>query len=161
MPHNKTSSTTLRIEPLDPLKLPLITRLYKAHYPSAKAKSHELTLVAYQDNHLCGVVRLRPIDRFRLVTGMLVVPEFRGQGIAHHLMEHCQQHLFKTDDYCFAYEHLVPFYAQHSFTALDPATLPEPLHSLFQRYSRSGKALVAMHWKNANPQANSSPNLES
>ncbi|ANU37706.1 hypothetical protein VSVS05_02628 [Vibrio scophthalmi] len=28
----------LRIETLDPIKLPLVSRLYKAYYPSGKAK---------------------------------------------------------------------------------------------------------------------------
>lgn len=148
--------TSLRIEPLDPIKLPLITRLYKAHYPSAKAKKNELTIVGYtplMDNaanshdELCCVVRLRPIDPYRLLTGMLVLPDYRGNGIAHQLMQHCRQHMLTPNDYCFAYTHLAPFYAQHGFVTLEPDTLPPPLRTLFMRYCHSGKSLVAMQFQ--------------
>lgn len=139
--------TPLRIELLDPIKLPLVTRLYKAHYPSAKAKKNETTIVCYQYDALCGVVRFRPLDTFRLLTGMLVLPEYRGQGVAHQLMHYCQQHILGHQDYCFAYTHLAPFYAQHGFVSVSTEQLPPPLKELFERYCRSGKQLVAMHFK--------------
>lgn len=134
---------SLNIVPLDPMKLPLVARLYKAHYPSGKAKRDELTIVGYQQNHIAAVVRFRTVDQYRLLTGMLVVPEYRQQGLGHQLMAHCQQQVLQPGDYCFAYSHLEDFYAQYGFQTLGASALPNPLQVLFERYSRS-KSLVAM-----------------
>ncbi len=134
----------VKIEVLDPVKMPLVSRLYKAHYPSGKAKKDELTIVAYQNNTLVGVVRFRSIDKYRLLTGMLVVPECRAQGIGHQLMAYCQQNVLSEGDYCFAYEHLESFYSQYGFEAVEGGELPNPLKVLYERYCNSGKKLVGM-----------------
>lgn len=134
------------ITQLEPVKLPLIQKLYKAHYPSAKAKRDEAIFVSYHEQTLCGVVRLRPLDRWRLLTGMLVTPEFRSLGIGHALLQHCHQ-LLRDSDYCFAYSHLEPFYRQHGFVSIEADLLPAPLLSLFRRYTRSGKSLIPMKFE--------------
>lgn len=133
----------VKIEVLDPVKMPLVSRLYKAYYPSGKAKKDELTVAAYQNNTLVAVVRFRSIEKYRLMTGMLVVPECRAQGIGHQLMEYCQQNVLGEGDYCFAYEHLESFYSQHGFVTLESEILPNSLNVLFERYS-SSKSLVPM-----------------
>lgn len=135
------------IQQLDPLKLPLVQKMYKAHYPSGKAKSSELIYVCYETNKLAGVVRIRAIDSWRLLTGMLVDPAFRGSGIGHALMDHCQANALTHNDYCFAYKHLEHFYSQHGFLTIDSEELPAQLRSLFERYSRSGKSLVPMKYQ--------------
>lgn len=136
----------LNIVQLNSIALPLVQKLYKQHYKAGKAKSNELIYVAYNDNELCGVVRLRPVEQYRLLTGMLVIPQYRHLGVAHHLMKHCARHTLKKSDYCFAYTHLVPFYNRHHFEIVEPSDLPSQLFSLFQRYSQSGKALTAMQY---------------
>ena len=83
--------SAMQIEQLDPMKLPLVSRLYKSFYPSGKAKKDELTLVGYMENQMAAVVRFRTIEQYRLLTGMLVVPDFRGQGLGHELMCYCLQ----------------------------------------------------------------------
>ncbi len=141
----------LEITVLDPIKLPLVSRLYKAHYPSAKAKRNELTLTGYCDATLAAVVRLRPIDQYRLLTGMLVIPSHQNMGYGHQLLNYCQQHLLTGQDFCFAYQHLQNFYAGHGFHALEADALPHPLSTLFQRYSSAGKQLVAMQYQPTGP----------
>ena len=108
--------SNLSFDILDPIKLPLVSRLYKAHYPSGKAKKDELTVVAYQESKLIAVVRFRSVEQFRLLTGMLVIPENRGQGVGHKLMEYCQHSVLQPGDFCFAYEHLDSASTRHSFT---------------------------------------------
>ena len=137
----------LRIETLDPVKLPLVSRLYKAHYPSGKAKSNELTIVGYIDNQLCCVVRFRPIEQYQLLTGMLVIPEQRGLGLGHQLLVHCQSSVCNSNTYCFAYPHLEAFYQQHGFVTVVPEQLPNSLNQLFTRYTGSGKCLIPMHYQ--------------
>lgn len=136
------------IEPLEPIKLPLVQKLYKQYYPSAKAKKDELIFTAYCHNNLCAVVRFRTIDKWRLLTGMLVIPEYRQQGIAHLLMQECQRQTLKEGDYCFAFEHLAQFYTQHGFKSVAANALPNTLEQLFQRYSNSGKHIIAMKFVN-------------
>ncbi|MGF1740807.1 GNAT family N-acetyltransferase [Vibrio profundum] len=136
----------LRIELLDPIKTPLISRLYKAHYPSGKAKKNEDIVVGYLDSEIVAVARLRTIAPYRLLTGMLVVPYIQKSGYGHQLLNHCQAHLLKDGDFCFAYSHLESFYAQHQFKTTDPEKLPAPLLSLYRRYSQAGKQLTAMRF---------------
>lgn len=136
---------TLQIATLDPIKLPLVVRLYKAHYPAGKAKKDELTIVGYHQNQIVALVRLRNVEQYRLLTGMLVVPDYRQHGFGHQLMAYCQQQVLKVGDYCFAYQHLEGFYAQYGFQAINSDALPNSLKSLFERYSRT-KPLVAMQY---------------
>lgn len=134
----------ISIEQLEPIKLPLVQKLYKQHYPSAKAKKDELIFAAYCRKDLCAVVRFRKLDKWRLLTGMLVIPEYRSIGIAHFLMQECKKLTINESDYCFAFEHLVTFYSQHGFRRIEPNQLPSTLQQLFVRYCSSGKRLVAM-----------------
>lgn len=134
------------IKQLDPQMLPLVQKLYKQHYKLAKAKSNELIYVAYYQSKLCGAVRLRTLNDNRLLTGMLVVPEFRALGIGHLILEYCRIETLGINDYCFAYHHLQPLYEQHGFVALKPANLPISLKQLFDRYSQSGKRLIPMRF---------------
>ncbi|AXN32130.1 GNAT family N-acetyltransferase [Vibrio coralliilyticus] len=135
----------MQIETLDPIKLPLVSRLYKAHYPSGKAKKDELTIVGSIDQQIVSLVRFRNIEQFRLLTGMLVIPEYRGSGLGHQLMGYCAQHVLLEHDFCFAYAHLETFYAQHNFKTIDASQLPNSLKGLFERYSLK-KQLVAMKY---------------
>jgi len=135
----------MQIEQLDPMKLPLVSRLYKLFYPSGKAKKDELTFVGYLENQLVSVVRFRTIEQCRLLTGMLVVPDFRDKGLGHELMAYCSEHVLTGGDYCFAYQHLESFYSQHGFTTIEHQELPNALKSLFERYTRT-KALVPMKY---------------
>ncbi len=136
----------LDIKKLDPLLIPLVQKLYKKHYKSGKAKRDELIYVAYCQSDLCGVVRLRTIDECRLLTGMLVIPEYRKMGIAHLMMKHCINETLNSADYCFAYANLQPFYHQHGFEPVKIEHLPASLKPLFIRYCQSGKDLIPMRF---------------
>ncbi|WP_081305546.1 N-acetyltransferase [Vibrio coralliilyticus] len=135
----------MQIETLDPIKLPLVSRLYKAHYPAGKAKKDELIIVGSIDQQIVSLVRFRNIEQYRLLTGMLVIPEHRGSCFGHQLMGYCAQHVLLEHDFCFAYAHLETFYAQHNFKTIDASQLPNSLKGLFERYSLK-KQLVAMKY---------------
>ncbi|MDA9556713.1 GNAT family N-acetyltransferase [Vibrio sp.] len=136
----------LQIAILEPIKVPLVSRLYKQYYPSGKAKKDELIITGELDKQLVAVVRFRRIADYRLLTGMLVVPTHQGQGLGHQLMQHCQSHILENKDFCFAYTHLEGFYSQHGFVKLDAEQLPAELKTLFIRYTDSGKKLTAMQF---------------
>ncbi|NOH70745.1 GNAT family N-acetyltransferase [Vibrio pectenicida] len=134
-----------QIQVLDPIKLPLVSRLYKSYYPSGKAKKDELTIVGSVDGKIVSVVRFKAIEECRLLTGMLVVPDFRGKGLGHKLMEYCESHVLQAQDFCFAYSNLEAFYRQHGFVKLEANVLPNTLKILYERYSLN-KSLVAMQY---------------
>lgn len=136
----------LKFEHLDPIKQPLLKRFYKQHYPSTKPKSDELTIVAYEGYDMKGVVRFRTIANYRLLTGMAVCETNRGQGIGLQLLRYCQENILQKNDFCFAYSHLQSFYQQAQFERVDIEELPGELKSLFNRYSQSGKNLIAMQF---------------
>ncbi|MFW7523573.1 GNAT family N-acetyltransferase [Vibrio ostreicida] len=135
------------IETLPPMKLPLVTRLYKAHYPAGKAKKDELTIVGYLNSSIVAVVRFRTIEEYRLLTGMLVIPEHQGYGLGHQLLKHCHSYELREGDFCFSYKHLISLYQQFDFHTVSNSELPNTLQALFTRYTRSGKALIPMQYK--------------
>jgi hypothetical protein len=56
------------ITQLDPIKVPLVKRFYKEHYPTGKANKSELIYSIELNGELCGVVRFRTIEDRRLLT---------------------------------------------------------------------------------------------
>ncbi|CAH0527306.1 GNAT family N-acetyltransferase [Vibrio hippocampi] len=138
--------TSFKFSVLDPVKIPLVKKIYKSHYPAGKPKSDERIIIATQESQTVAVVRLKTVEQQRLMTGMLVIPACRGLGIAHQLMQHLKQNELTDNDYCFALAHLEGFYNQHGFQHIDTEALPNTLKQLFSRYTGSGKALVAMRY---------------
>ncbi|CAM3210937.1 GNAT family N-acetyltransferase [Vibrio rarus] len=138
---------TLTIKELEPIRLPLLKKLYKSHYPATKIKGNEYILVAEVNSQIMGVVRFRPIEKWRLLTGMMVIPEVRHQGIASQLLKFSQTHLLNDNVYCFSYQHLRPLYENHGFKFVEAETLPSTLSKLYSRYIKSGKSLIAMQYR--------------
>lgn len=134
----------LKFEHLDPIKLPLLKRFYKQHYPGTKPKSDELTIVAYEGSEICAVVRFRTVANYRLLTGMAVTESKRGRGIGTLLLNYCRNHVLQQNDFCFSYAHLQHFYHQAQIKKIDIDALPAELQGLFKRYTQSGKDLIPM-----------------
>ncbi|WP_194091508.1 GNAT family N-acetyltransferase [Vibrio hibernica] len=129
------------------IKFPLLKPIYKAYYPIAKVKNNENIIVGYYDKSIIAVVRFRPIEHYRLLTGMLVLPEYQRKGVGQQLLTHCENAILTSDHYCFAYQHLENFYHNNGFHVVQSDDLPAPLKFLFLRYISSGKKLVAMRYK--------------
>lgn len=141
-----TIPSSLIIEVLNPIKLPLIKRLYKAHYPAGRAKRDELIVTATLEGSIIALLRLKTIEQSRLLTGMLVIPEYRGRGVGNTLLTHCENTVFNDGDYCFAFKHLELYYAQHGFKTIDTSALPNSLKMAYLRYVDSGKDLIPMQF---------------
>ncbi|WP_105903766.1 GNAT family N-acetyltransferase [Vibrio gangliei] len=137
----------VNFQQLDSIKLPLLKPIYKQYYPSAKAKKSETIIVGYDENQIVSVVRFRPIENFSLLTGMLVIPDYRSQGIANQMLHFCQTEYLNQATYCFAYEHLEKLYQAAGFQTLPLENLPPTLKQLFLRYTANGKKLLPMQYK--------------
>ncbi|MGR5070435.1 GNAT family N-acetyltransferase [Vibrio alfacsensis] len=136
---------------LNPIKLPLIKRLYKAHYPAGRAKRDELIVTASVDSNILALLRMKSVDTSRLLTGMLVIPEARGTGVGKALLSYCEENIFRHGDYCFAFQHLENYYSQYGFKTISGNTLPNSLKIAFSRYVDSGKDLIPMQFMASSP----------
>lgn len=137
----------ITIKTLAPIRLPIIKKLYKLHYPSTKIKAGEAIYIAEDASSIVGIVRFRNIDKWRLLTGMLVTPSHRNKGIASAMLEYCVQNVLDTDVYCFSYDHLTDLYAAHSFQIISAEQLPTSLERLYLRYTQTGKSLTIMQFQ--------------
>ncbi|GAD81429.1 GNAT family N-acetyltransferase [Vibrio ezurae] len=137
---------SLIIKSLEPIRLPILKKLYKAHYPSTKIKGGEHIFVAENATSIVGVVRFRNIDKWQLLTGMMVVPDARRQGIASRLLQYCQSTMLNENVYCFAYVHLQQMYSAYGFRCIDIEALPASLQKLYLRYTQAGKPLIIMQY---------------
>ncbi len=141
-----TIPDSLIIEVLNPIKLPLIKKLYKAHYPAGRAKRDELIITATSEGSIVALLRMKTVETSRLLTGMIVVPQVRGTGVGKALLAHCEENVFSYGDYCFAFMHLESYYAQYGFKTIDSSALPNSLKMAYQRYVDSGKDLIPMQF---------------
>lgn len=138
--------STLHFETLPPIKIPLIKRFYKQHYPGTKPKSDDLIITAYETHYMVAVVRFRHVANYRLLTGMAVAEDKRYQGLGSQMLKYCQNTVLGNTDYCFAYQHLTPFYERYGFHSIATQELPAELKTLYLRYTEHGKSLIPMRY---------------
>ena len=137
-----------------------VKKFYRQHMPYARLLQKESICVLTQaDPNLdsfdeidsvgeitcCKIVasaRIRPIGQLAILTGMLVHPDFRGQGVGHRLMRELSPVISDGKTYIFALAHLEGFYAQHGFGVI--ADAPNDIAQLFLKYQGSDKELVLM-----------------
>ncbi|SMY39107.1 GNAT family N-acetyltransferase [Photobacterium andalusiense] len=136
----------IRYQQLNPIRLPIINKLYKDFYPAGKAKRDEILWVGESQQGVICCVRFKYIGELQLLTGMLVKPEYRNQKIATQLLQHATPQIQQKPCYCFAFKELEALYQQAGFITLQPQQLPHDLQQRFERYCHSGKKLIPMHY---------------
>jgi len=117
----------------------LLNHFYKQHGSRMRAASDGELWVARSDAIIAGL-SLSPVADGHWLTGLLVAPQWRNQGVAAQLVEAA---LAQADGctWLFCHPDLAHFYRRLGFT---PAcSLPEALASRLVRYQRS-KSLMAM-----------------
>ena len=116
----------------------------------------EITSSKIACSKIIASARIRPIGELAILTGMLVHPDFRGQGVGHKLMQALDSVLCDGKTYIFALAHLEGFYAQHGFTVIEDA--PNDIAQLFLKYQGPEKELVLMGLTPFNPDSETAPN---
>lgn len=126
-----------------------VKKFYRQHMPYARVLQKESVCVLSQTDpnldslgEIIASARIRPIGQLAILTGMLVHPDFRGQGIGHQLMRELSPVLCDGKTYIFALANLEGFYGQHGFSAVSSA--PNDIAQLFLKYQGSEKELVLM-----------------
>ncbi|QQX82445.1 GNAT family N-acetyltransferase [Shewanella sp. KX20019] len=120
----------------------VLTRADSASANSVEITSSDITHSKPIAFEIVASARIRPIGQLSILTGMLVHPNFRGQGVGHRLMRELASVISDGKTYIFALAHLESFYAQHGFCAVSSA--PNDIAQLFLKYQRDGDELVLM-----------------
>jgi len=131
--------TALLCTPLSDLERSLLNHFYKQHGSRMRAASEGELWVARSGEVIAGL-SLSPVAEGYWLTGLLVAPQWRNQGVAARLVEAA---LAQVDGctWLFCHPDLERFYQRLGFATA--CGLPEALASRLARYQRS-KRLVAM-----------------
>ncbi|WP_299801701.1 GNAT family N-acetyltransferase [uncultured Shewanella sp.] len=109
---------------------------------STSANDVEIASSAVTCSTIVASARIRPIGQLAILTGMLVHPDFRGQGVGHQLMDELSSVINNGKTYIFALAHLEGFYSQHGFGVI--ADAPNDIAQLFLKYQGDSERLVLM-----------------
>ncbi|AMB85492.1 GNAT family acetyltransferase [Pseudomonas agarici] len=122
----------------EPLR-PLLNKFYRAHNSSMRSAGNGQLWVARHQEIIAGLC-LTPVAEGCWLTGLLVDPRWRGQGIASALIARARREA-KGPVWLLCHPHLQGFYARLGFSPAQ--ALPQALEDRLARYSRS-KPLVAL-----------------
>ena len=126
------------------LWFPLAKKFYQEHYPSGKPNKADPIWVLRQNNKIVCSLRLKSFQNTQLLTAMVTEPSYRGQGLGSHLITSINSQLSLSPSYCFALNHLVPFYTANNFIEIEVDSLPTELRKRFQGYKAQGRKITAM-----------------
>lgn len=118
---------------------PLMNKFYRAHQSSVKAVRDAHLWVARRDE-IVGALCVRPVAGGYWLTGLLVDPACRGQGIAGALIGAAVKDL-ELPVWLFCHPDLRDFYEHRGFIFNPP--LPYAMAERLTRYARS-KPMIAM-----------------
>lgn len=132
---------------LNPVENPLVKPFYKRHMPYSKPNKADKVAVlrTAQGQQIIACARIRTIGNYTLLTGMLVDPAVRQQGVGHQLLQHMRSAFIVEHTFIFSLTPLVNFYQQHGFTPI--TTAPNDIQQRFEAYTKQGKDLTLMAFK--------------
>lgn len=124
---------------LDALQRPLLAKFYKAHGSKMRGANQTSAFVARAPQILAALC-LTTLPEGHWLTGLLVAPAYRNQGIAHNLL-HTVRCNTEGKIWLFCKPELLVFYNASGY---EPALeLPHSLQEKLQRYQQT-KSLIAL-----------------
>jgi GNAT superfamily N-acetyltransferase len=118
---------------------PLLNKFYRAHRSHMRVPPGACCWVACSTDIVAGLCLTSVADGYWL-TGLLVTPSQRNQGLAQRLVTRALA-VSEGPVWLFCEPKLIGFYQRLGLS--EPTMLPEPLASRLERYNRS-KTLVAL-----------------
>lgn len=145
MSRQPTPSVT--VEELSREQLALVKPLYQQFYKSAVPRRDERVFITRNTHRsIIAATKLRSIEgEYWLLSGVVVAPAFRQQGIASLLLSHVLQRVEERPCYCFCHPQLAALYITLGFEIRDE--LPDSVLSRLNTYRRSKRDLVALEFR--------------
>ena len=125
--------------PLPATLKPLADKFYRAHRSPMRARHDDTVWVAQQED-IRAALCLAPIDDGQWLTSLFVAPEYRGQGLARHLMA-AGLDSNNGPTWLFCHPDLAAFYQHLGFAPT--SQLPGVLAQRLSRY-QCNKNLIAL-----------------
>lgn len=119
---------------------PLIVKFYRTHHSRNRVRPQARCWVVRRRGEIIGGLCLTPVAYGHFLTGLLIAPDERNQGIGAQLMRQAQKDI-QQPIWLFCQPRLYAFYARLGFTLA--STLPEVLADRLARYQRT-KTLIAL-----------------
>ncbi|EIK51742.1 hypothetical protein YO5_07513 [Stutzerimonas stutzeri TS44] len=119
---------------------PLIVKFYRAHHSRNRVRPQARCWVVRRHGEIIGGLCLTPVATGHFLTGLLIAPDERNQGIGAHLMRQALEGI-QQPVWLFCQPRLYGFYARLGFALA--STLPEPLVDRLARYQQT-KTLIAL-----------------
>jgi GNAT superfamily N-acetyltransferase len=91
-----------------------------------------------------GIVRIAAEHGTLVLRGMRIAEQARRQRVGTRMLQAIVEWLGDRECYCVPYPHLVGFYGQIGFAALEPAAAPVFLAERLADYRRSGEEVILM-----------------
>ncbi|UVJ45269.1 GNAT family N-acetyltransferase [Pseudomonas sp. LS1212] len=129
---------------LPDLSRPLLDKFYRAHRSPMRSACDAQLWVA-RAAEIVAALCLRPVSEGFWLTGLLVDPAWRGQGVARAMIEQVQGQC-EASIWLFCHPELFDFY--HRLGFVEAGDLPGSLCERLVRYQRS-KPLIALQWQRA------------
>ncbi len=91
-----------------------------------------------------GIVRVAAEHGILVLRGMRIAERARRQRLGTRMLAAIAEWLNDRECYCVPYPHLVEFYGQIGFAAIEPATAPAFLAERLADYRRGGEDVILM-----------------
>lgn len=119
---------------------PLIVKFYRTHHSRNRVRPQARCWVVRRRCEIIGGLCLTPVAYGHFLTGLLIAPDERNQGIGAQLMRQALKGI-QQPIWLFCQPRLYGFYARLGFTLT--STLPEALADRLARYQQT-KTLIAL-----------------
>lgn len=132
-------------QPVAPVRFALVDRFYRAQGYKVKCAANERVFaITHKNDDFIATARLVPQNSGHYwLRNLLVLNEWRGQGIATDLMHKLLVDIAPQGCYCFALPHLTSFYTALGFVQ-NPSHCPEDILRTYNTYRARGRDWVLM-----------------
>ena len=131
---------------LSGVEMPLANKFYRKHGFRGKAKRNDICAVIKNSKQIIiASAYIRNYQSFKLLAGVAVDSEQRGQGVARALIEQMSTG-FDNQTYTFPYDTLLTFYHSIGFSLVVPNEVDSAVGVLFSSYRKQGRKITAMRF---------------
>jgi len=134
------------IRKLAPEHFPLAKKFYKQFGQTNKTNRNDRIFAAFGAQGMKACLRIAPCEDARLLRGVFVAPDHRGQGLARTLISYALEKSDLNEIWTFPYRHLTTMYESLDFEMIATLDAPASIQQAFKVYSDQGRDISLMRW---------------